>query len=195
MMMSTLLVILFLTSSLVFCSQVKVLKQQSVPDAFDQDTFYELEGENIRSDADDFMVPPPPGSELMKTRKRSMSFHKSFDEMENLDAKEVFMSSGSFDFDHETRNDSDSTIEEEWEGFIMDHSALYPSRTSSTETIKINEKQRTFSNSPTGQLRQVFYNFHSTRPKSFTSKACKPRSRLTSFSEAEEEASFDLEEN
>lgn len=169
------------------------MKQKKLPDAFDQEFFYKLESENTGSDADDFVVPPPPGCEFMKTRKRSMSFHKSFDEMENLDTKEVFVSSGSFDFDHEDRIDSDNTMVEEWEGFIMDHSTLYPSRTSSTETVKLEEKQPVFRNSPTSQLRQVFYAFRYVRPKSFTSKACKPRSRLTSFSEAEEEEEEEVE--
>lgn len=150
------------------------------------------ETESIVEPNFDDEVPPPPGSELLRTRKgrgRSESFHKSAEQMEKLDTRAVFEDPKRYEFfDHrEERLDSGATDVEEWEGFIMDINSMYPSRTrsNSTETDKNTEIQSPSDSS--NNRRKIFAS------KSFKTSSTKMRPRLSSFSEVEEDEYYEFE--
>lgn len=150
------------------------------------------EKESIVEPNFDDEVPPPPGSELLRTRKgrgRSESFHKSAEQMEKLDTRAVFEDPKRYEFfDHrEERLDSGATDVEEWEGFIMDINSMYPSRTrsNSTETGKNTEIQSPSDSS--NNRRKIFAS------KSFKTSSTKMRPRLSSFSEVEEDEYYEFE--
>lgn len=145
-----LFVSILLTVSFVFSAKV---------DEKDSNSMFLIEESQSES------VPPPPGSQLLRSRKtpreRTDSFHKSADQMNKLNTIEVFVNPKRYEFfEHcEKRWNSRDTLVEEWEGFIMDYHDMYPSRSPS-------------------------------RSRSFNTNSSK--SRLASFSE-EDEDDFELE--
>lgn len=148
------------------------------------------------------IVPPPPGSELLRTRKgrgrsesfqgrgRSESFHKYAEQMEKLDTRAVFQDPKRYEFfDHrEERLDSGATDVEEWEEFIMDINSMYPSRTRSNSTETDKNTESTSSDS-SNNLRKIFSSLSKSR--SFKTSSTKTRPRLSSFSEVEEDEFYE----
>ena len=128
-------------------------------------------------------VPPPPGSELMKTRKRTNSFHKSADQMNKLDTREVFENPERYeclDYFDERHDSNCSTDEENWKGFIMDYKGIYPSPTRSNSSDSGNQPSILAVNQ-----RKSF--FSQSKSKSFKASARKKTPVLSTFSESEED--------
>jgi hypothetical protein len=161
-----LFVSILLTVSFVFSAKVDEINFK------DSNSMFLIDGE-IESES----VPPPPGSQLLRSRKtpreRTDSFHKSADQMDKLNTIEVFVDPKRYEFfEHcEKRWNSRDTLVEEWEGFIMDYNHMYPSRS----------RSRSRSLSRSNSL---------SRSRSFNTNSSK--SRLASFSE-EDEDDFELE--
>lgn len=134
--------------------------------------------------------PGPPGSNLLRTRKRTLSFHKSAKEIESHDTLKVLLDPRSPEFDP---TDSDTSTDcEEWEGFIMDYNEIYSRSNSNSDNSSNNSSsngstlERRNSNDPAGQLREIFANLQKSRSRSFTMRT--PRNsgpRLPSFEEDE----------
>lgn len=192
-MTPVLLVFFFSVISFVFSAKVNNNNGMNVFNANnpEKETF-------IESTFDDEVeiVPPPPGSELLRTRKgraRSDSFHKSAEQMEKLDTRAVFEDPKRYEFfDHrEERLDSDTTVVEDWEGFIMDINSLYPSRTRSNSTETGKNSETTSSSDPSINRRKIFASLSKSR--SFKTSSTKTTPRLPSFSELEEDEYYELE--
>ena len=188
----------FLTISFVFSAKVLADKQLKVYDS-NAETGRFVDSESS-SDGEVEMVPPPPGSELLRTRKtraRTESFHKSADEMENLDTREVFVEPKLFQSSdhHEQRIDSNSTVVEEWEGFYMDFNSIYPSSSRSNSIDSDRIIRRSLSNSSSASdsdnRNKIFSSLSKSR--SFKTNSTKSTPRLASFSEIDED--FELEDH
>jgi hypothetical protein len=161
-----LFVSILLTVSFVFSAKV---------DEKDSNSMFLIEESQSESES----VPPPPGSQLLRSRKtpreRTDSFHKSADQMNKLNTIEVFVDPKRYEFfEHcEKRLNSRDTLVEEWEGFIMDYNDMYPSRSPSPSRSRSLSRSNSLS-----------------RSRSFNTNSSK--SRLPSFSE-EDEDDFELE--
>ena len=179
--------------SLLFALSLILGAEVQVPDEeqilfYDSETEAEIFGRNKTNfEVKDFeVIPPPPGSDILNTRKRSQSFHKSLDEMEKTSVKEIFISPESFEYDD--RNDTKKTVVEYWdlEEFIMDHGSLYPSRSRSFSNESANKAEiKSEKSDSKSAFKRTSANYNASK---FNNKLTKSRSRLTSFEEAEEQS-------
>lgn len=164
--MKLLVTLILFVVSVVLCSKC-VVEKVEVAD----------EGEMIFYDSDEdsnHEVPPPPGSEYFKTRKRVESLSFTRKNVETFGAKKLFCRPEYFEtIIQEGRNDSDETVDVLWEGFAMDQDDLNGTRHNSAEST---ERE-----SPEIKLRKKF---SKTRSESFTIRRT---ARLPSHSEDQEE--------
>lgn len=191
--MNPFLFVLVLVLSVAFCS--KHMKENDKSIEFDEDklVFYDSDDSDFevkivaksvpvanvpdsRRD-DDSPVPPPPGSNLMKTRKRTKSIFYTEEEVDLFGANALLNGSEEdLDAMRESRIQSDATVEEEWDGFIMCQGDLYgDTRHNSAESL----------GGTRYPVKQVKAPFSKSRSHSFTKKD-KFITRLSSHSEIEE---------
>lgn len=185
----------FMAISFVFSADVLVDKQMKKYDANSNAETGIFSDYESNSDGEVEVVPPPPGNDLLRTRKtrgRTESFHISANDMKMLNPKEVFANPKCVELLNrpDKRMDSNVTDVEEWEGFYMDLNSICPSRSCSrSSSIKINsveKPQKSLSNSSSDSyIRKKIFSSSSSSPLS-KSRSLRSTWTLTSFSEVEE---------
>ena len=187
--MKDLLFVLLLIVSVAFCSNCMT---ETLTEIDESDLiFYDSDSETnelipSRTDSDSPVLPPP-GSELLRIRKRSASCHFPSNSIESYDTRELFCDPESFNRDSIKRTDSEATLVENWEGFIMCRSELYGTRHNSfnnsvSETENVCEKPPKH---PSNDRKINFAQLGKSRSKSFSKKE-KHIAKLSSHSEDEE---------
>lgn len=191
--MNLLVFVLLFVVSVALCSQCTV-KSMSIEEInademifydFDNDPDHEIIHSSSARDAG-FMVPPPPGNgrERIKSRKRADSISFTASDVDNFGAKELFCRPEYFEtMLQDGRADSDETVSECWEDFIMDYDDLYGTRSNSSEgsgsgSAHCDEIQ----NCPSTELRKSFVQLGRVRSKSFIRRE-RHISKLSSHSE------------
>lgn len=184
-----LLLLLSLTLlSLFSCASMMVHEQNDV-DYWDEEcvTTDDVTAEYFNKNDEDSDVPPPPTSlKCLLVRKRSMSFHKSADEIDSEDTLAYLADPINPKFGTKSRSFSGSTDFDEWEDFDMECNGIInnvPSFDSNSDSNS-NEStpERRNSNDPLCQLREKFATLEKKRSKSFT-KSPKKEPNLPSFYE------------
>ena len=191
--MNPFLFVLALVLSVAFCSEHMKEKNYTMDFDGDQSILYDSDDSDVEVKIvlksvpvasvpdshrnDDSPVPPPPGSDLMQTRKRTNSIFYTKEEVDFFGADALLNGSGSedvLDAMRESRIQSDSTVEEVWDGFIMCQGDLYgETRHNSAESLGGTRYPIKQFNSP----------FSKSRSQSFTKKF---NTSLYSHSETEE---------
>ena len=183
--MNPFLFVLVLVLSVAFCSEHMKEKNYTMELDGDQSILYDSDDSDVVPVAnvpdsrrnDDSPVPPPPGSDLMQTRKRTNSIFYTEEEVDFFGADALLNGSGSedvLDAMRESRIQSDATVEEVWDGFIMCQGDLYgETRHNSAESLSGTRYP----------VMQVKAPFSKSRSHSFTKKFT---ARLSSHSETEE---------
>lgn len=131
-------------------------------------------------DGDYSLIPPPPGSNLLQTRKRGNTLYRSASDMKNLNAKDVFCNPEAYEYN---RSDSDETQVENWDGFILDIDTMY-SRSSSSSSYDSSPDGNTQID-PASQLKHYFATISKTRSWSFPKRSRRKLGLLSSHSENE----------
>ncbi len=164
------------------CASTMIHEQYDADDRI-QRASNDEKSDNEMGDDSDILLPP--GRKLLLTRKRSMSFHKSAEDIEPHDTLSFFIDPYNPKFAPRSRSQTEPADMYEWKDFDMDRSEVITNlpRSDSGETDSSGSTpERRNSNDPISQLRETFTSLDKKRSKSLT-KLLKKEPKLSPFDE------------